>query len=212
MRPLYLILLIQVLIGCRTPAETSAKENRPAGKPLRKTRRYATRPKDEEGYAPGTKENRLYKMLSGHTGSHTQEPIKLIMQLLPDPLPYPAAQQPAHNPGTRIPLAGLISGPGEAGSSNSTGDLVETTSPRYRPNLKLVEALSPSSHSNLRLVEALPLSYCFNLELIEIQSLSHYTSLDIKEVLFPSLQTTATQCSITSSHSHAQLVLTSSSK
>ena len=151
-------------------------------------------------------------MLIGHTGSHTQEPIKLNMQLLLDPLPYPAAQQPAHPPGTRIPLAVLISGPGEAGSSNSTSDLVETTSPRYRSNLKLIEALSPSYHSNLRLVEALPPSYCFSLELIEIQSLSHYTSLGIKEVLFPSLQTTATRCPITSSHSHAQFVLTSSSK
>ena len=88
-----------MLIGCRTPAETSAKENRLSGKPLRKTRRYATRPKDEEGYIPGAKENCLYEMLIGHTGSHTQQPIKLIMQLLSDPLPYPATQQPAHPPG-----------------------------------------------------------------------------------------------------------------
>ena len=130
MRPLYLIPLIQVLIGCRTPAETSARENRPLGKPLRKIRRYATRPRDEEGYARGTRKNRLYEMLTGHTGSHTQEPIKLFMQLISDPLPYPAAQQPAHPPGTRIPLAGLISRPGEAGSSNSASDLVENTSPR----------------------------------------------------------------------------------
>ena len=134
------------------------------------------------------------------------------MQLLSGPLPCSAAQQPAHPTGTRIPLTCLISGPGEAMSSNSTGDLVETTSPRYHPNLKLVDALSPSSHSNLRLVESLSPSYCFSLELIEIQSLSHYTSLDIKEVLYPSLQKTATRCSITSSHSHAQFVLTSSSK
>ena len=166
----------------------------------------------EEGYAPGSRENRLYKVLIGQTGSHTQEPIKLIIQLLSDPPPYPAAQKPSHPPGTRIPLAGLISRPGEAGSSNSTSDLVETTSPRYRSNLKLVKALSPSSHSNLRLVEALSPSYCFSLELIKIQFLSHYTSLGIKEVLFPSLQTTATRCPITNSHSHAQLVLTSSSK
>ena len=212
MRPLYLILLIQVLIGCRTPTETGAKENRlrasrfaklAAMQPAQRTKRVTLQAQGK---------NRLYEMLIGHTGSHTQEPIKLIMQLLPDPLPYPATQQPARPPGTRIPLAGLISGPGEAGSSNSTSDLVETTSPRYCSNLKLVEALSPSSHSNLRLVEALPPSYCFSLELIKIQSLSHYSSLGIKEVLFPSLQTTATRCPITSSHSHAQIVLTSSSK
>ena len=212
MRPLYLIPLIQVLIGCRTPVETSAKENRPSSKQLRKTRRYATRPRDEEGYSPGARKNRLYEMLIGHTGSHTQEPIKLIMQLLLDPLPYPADQQPAHPSGTWIPLAGLISRRGEAGSSNSTSDLVETISPRYRSNLKLVEALSPSSHSNLMLVEALSPSYCFSLELIEIQSLSHYTSLGIKEVLCPSRQTAATRCPITSSHYHVQLALTSSSK
>ena len=138
MRPLYLILLIQVLIGCRTPAETSARENRPSVNPLRKTRRYATRTRDEEGYAPGARKNRLYKALTGHTGSHTREPIKLIMQLISDPLPYPATQQPAQPPGTRIPLAGLISGPGEAGSSNSASDLIENTSPRDRSHLKLV--------------------------------------------------------------------------
>ena len=194
------------------PRSDQCKGKLPSGKPLRKTRCYATRPRDEEGYTPGARKNCLYETLIGHTGSHTQEPIKLIMQLIADPLPYPAAQQPAHPPGTRIPLAGLISRPGEAGSSNSTSDLVENTSPRYRSNLKLVEALSPSSHSSLKIVEALSPSYCSNLEHIEIQSLSHYTSLNIKEVLFPSLQTTATRCLITSSHSHAQLVLTSSSK
>ena len=98
MRPLYLILLIQVLIGCRTPAETSARENHPSVNPLRKTRRHVTRPRDKEGYAPGTRKNRLYEVLIGHTGSHTQEPIKLIMQLISDPLPYPATQQPAQHP------------------------------------------------------------------------------------------------------------------
>ena len=144
MRPLYLILLIQVLIGC-------------------KTRRYATRPKDEDGYVPGARKNRLYEMLIGHTGSHTQQPIKLIMQLISDPLPYPATQKPAQPPGTRIPLAGLISRLGETGSSNSASDLIENTSPRYRSNLKLVEALSPSSHSTLKLVEALSPSYCSSL-------------------------------------------------
>ena len=105
MRPLYLIPLIQVLIGSRTTAETSARKNRPSGNPHRKTRRYATRPRDEEGYAPGARKNRLYETLIGHTGSHTQEPIKLIMQLISDPLPYPATQQPAQPPGTWIPLA-----------------------------------------------------------------------------------------------------------
>ena len=119
---------------------------------------------------------------------------KLIMQLISDPLPYPATQQRAQPPGTRITLAGLISGPGEAGPSNSASDLVENTSPRYRSHLKLVEALSPSSHSSLKLVEALSLSYCSSLELIEIQSLSHYASLGLKEVLFPSLQTITTRC------------------
>ena len=211
MKPLYLILLIQVLIGCRTPTETSVKENRPSVNPLRKTHRYVTRPRDEEGYAPGARK----KLLIGHTGSHTQElilPIKLILQLTSDPLPYPATQQPAQPPGTRIPLTGLISGPGEAGSSNSAIDLVESTSPRYRSHLKLVEALSPSSHSNLKLVEALSPSYCSSLELVEIQSPSHYTSLGLKEVLFTSLKMIATRCLVTSSHSHAQLVLTSSSK
>ena len=198
--------------GANWMQETSARENRPSGKPLRETSCYTTRPRDEEGYAPGARKNHLHETLIGHTGSHTQEPIKLIMQLISDPLPYPAAQQPAHPPGTRIPLASLISRPGEAGSGNSASDLVENTSPRYRSNLKLVEALSPSSHSSLKLVKALSPSYCSNLRLIEIQPLSHYTSLGIKEVLFPSLQTTATRCLITSSHSHAQLVLTSSSK
>ena len=207
-----MIPLIQVLIGCRTPAETSVRKNRPSDNPLRKTRHYATRPRDEEGYAPGSRKNRLYETLIGHTGSHTQESIKLIMQLISDALPYPATQQPAQPPGTWIPLAGLISRPGEAASSNSASDLVENTSPRYRSNLKLVEAVSPSSHYSLKLVEALSQSYCSNLELIEIQSLRHYTSLDIKEVLFPSLQTTTTRCLINSSHSQAQLVLTSSSK
>ena len=212
MKPLYLILLIQVLIGCRTPAETSARENRPSVNPLCKTRRYVTRPRDEEGYTPGARKNRLYEVLIGHTGSHTQEQIKLIMQLISDPLPYPATQQPAQPPGTRIPLTGLISRPGEAGSSNSASDLVENTSPRYRSHLKLVEALSPSFHSSLKLVKALSASYCSSLELIEIQSLSHYASLGLKEVLFPSLQTIATRCLITSRHSHTQLILTSSSK
>ena len=212
MRPIYLIPLIQVLIRCRTPAETSARENRPSVNPLRKTHRYVNRPRDEEGYAPGARKIRLYEALVGHTGSHPQEPIKLIMQLISGPLPYPATQQPAQPPGTRIPLAGLISWPEEAGSSNSASDLIENTSPRYGSNLKLVEALSPSSHSSLKIVEALSPSYCSSLEFIEIQSLSHYTSLGIKEVLFPSLQTTATRCHITSRHSHAQLVLTSSSK
>ena len=103
MSPLYLIPLIQVLIGCRTPAETSAKENRPSGRPLCKTRRYATCPRDEEGYAPGARKNRLYEMLIGHTGSHAQEPIKLTMQLLSDPptLPRrPATCTPPWNPDT----------------------------------------------------------------------------------------------------------------
>ena len=115
------------------PAVTSVKENHPSVNPLRKTRRYVTRPKDEEGYAPGARQKCLYEALIGHTGSHTQElilPIKLILQLISDPLPYPATQQPAQPPGTRIPLTGLISGPGEAGSSNSASDLVESTSPR----------------------------------------------------------------------------------
>ena len=212
MKPLYLILLIQVLIGCRSPAETSARENRPSVNPLRKTRRYVARPRDKEGYAPGARKNRLYEALIGHTGSHTQEPIKLIMQQISYPLPYPATQQPAQPLGTRIPLAGPISSPGEAGSSTSSSDLVENISPRYHSRMKLVEALSPSSHSSLKLVEVLSPSNCSSLELIEIQSLSHYASLGLKEVLFPSLQAIATRCLITSRHSHAQLVLTSSSK
>ena len=212
MKPLYVIPLIQVLIGCRTPTETSARENRPSVNPLRKTCRYVTRSRDEEGYTPGASKNRLYEALIGHTGSHTQEPIKLILQLTSEPLPYPATQQPAQPPGTWIPLAGLISGPGEAGSSNSASDLVESTSPRYRSHLKLVEALSPTSHSNLKLVGALSPSYCSSLELVEIQSPSDYASLGLKEVLFPSLNTITTRCLITSSHSHAQLALTSSSK
>ena len=187
-------------------------KDRPSMTPFRKTRRYVTRPRDEEGYSPGARKNRLYETLTGHTGSHTQELIKLIMQLISDPLPYPATQQPAQSPGTRIPLAGLISGPGEAGSSNSASNLDENTSPRYRSHLKLIEALSPSSHSTLKLVEALSLSYCSSLELIEIQCLSHFTSRGLKEVLFPSLHTIATRCLITSRHSQAQLVLTSSLK
>ena len=86
------------------PAETSASENRPSVNPLRKTRRYVTRPRDEEGYTPGARKKCLYKALIGHTGSHTQESIKLILQLTSDPLPYPATQQPAQPPGTPIPL------------------------------------------------------------------------------------------------------------
>ena len=125
-----------MLIGCRTAAEISARENRTSVNPLHKTRRYVTRPRDEEGYAPGARKNPLYEALFGHTGSHTQEPIKLIMQLISDHLPYPATQQPAQPPRTRIPLAGLISRPGEAGSSNSASNLVENTSPRYRSHLK----------------------------------------------------------------------------
>ena len=90
MKPIYVILLTKVLIGCRTPAETSTRENLPSVDPLRKTRHYVTRPRDEEGYAPGGGKKRLYEVLIGHTGSHTQESIKLILQLTSDPLPYPA--------------------------------------------------------------------------------------------------------------------------
>ena len=61
------------------PRRDQCKGKLPSGEPLCKTSRYATHPKDEEGYTPGSRENRLYEMLIGHTGSHTQEPIKLIM-------------------------------------------------------------------------------------------------------------------------------------
>ena len=140
--------------------------------------------------------------------------MRIHLELTSDPLPCPATQQPNHPSGTWIPLAGFISGPGEAGSRNSASDLVETTSPRHRSPSSpsnLVETISPRhrSHSTPKLVEALSLSYHSSPRLIEVIPPSHHTRLGLKEVLFPSLKTTATQCLITSSCSHAHLVLTS---
>ena len=186
----------------KSPLGRTASQNSPLCNPPQRQRGLRSRRKEK---APLRGANWPHR--KSHPGA-----IKLILQLTSDLMPYPATQQPAQPPGTRIPLTGLIRGPGEVGSSNSASDLVKSTSPRYRSHLKLVDALSPSSHSNLKLVEALSPSYCSSLELVEIQSPSHYASLGLKKVLFPSLKTIATQCLITSSHSHTQLVLTSSSK
>ena len=124
MRPLYLILLIQVLIGCRTPTETSARKNRPSVNPLRKTRHYVTRPRDKEGYAPGARKNRLYEALTGHTGSHTQEPIKLIMQLISDPHPT----QPPSNP--HSPLEPRYPSPALQAGREKQGQAINSKRPR----------------------------------------------------------------------------------
>ena len=111
----------------QNPRRDQCKGKSPFGQTASQNSTLCNLQRDEEGYAPCARKNRLYETLIGHTGSHTQEPIKLIMLLISDPLP----------------LTGLISRPGEAGSSNSASDLVESTSPKYRSHLKLVEALSP---------------------------------------------------------------------
>ena len=64
-------------------------------------------------------------------------------------------------PGTRLILAGFISRPKEAGSSNPANDLVETTSPGHHScsaQSGLVETTSPRPRQGL--AKALLLSYC----------------------------------------------------
>ena len=111
-------------------------------------------------------------------------------------------------PGTRLILAGFISRPKEAGSSNPANDLVETTSPGHHScsaQSGLVETTSPRPRQGL--AKALLLSYCFSHRPVEVIPPCHQLRLSLKEELFPSLTATATRCPITRSHSHAQLVL-----
>ena len=117
--------------------------------------------------------------------------------------------------GTWMTLAGFISRPREAGLSNPASDLVETTSPgHHSPSTPsdLAETTSSRPRYTPKLAKALSLSYYSSHRLTEVLPLRHQTMLGLKEVLFPSLRATATWCSITHSHSHAQLILTSSSK
>ena len=85
---------------------TSAEENRPSVNPFRKTRRYVTRPKDEEDYAPGARQNRLYEALIGHTrkshpGADSSNQIDSAADLGPPALSsHPATRTAPCNPDT----------------------------------------------------------------------------------------------------------------
>ena len=105
-------------------------------------------------------------------------------------------------------LAGFISRPKEAGSSNPASDLVETTSPGHHScsaQSGLVETTSPRPRQGL--AKVLLLSYCFSHRPVEVLPPCHQLRLSLKEELSPSLRAIAPRCSITRSHSHAQLVL-----
>ena len=108
---------------------------------------------------------------------------------------------------TKLILAGFISRPREAGSSNLANGLVKTTSPgHHSPSAPsgLVETTSPRPRHTPELAKSLLWSYCFSHRPVEV-----ILRLGLKEELSPSLRAAATRCSITRSHSHAQLILIS---
>ena len=113
----------------KSPLGQAASQNSPLCNPPKGRRGLHSRRK---GKSPANWPHR-----KSHPGAN-----QINYAAAPGPPTLPSRPATRTPPGTRIPLAGLISGPGEAGSSNSTSDLVETTSSRYRSNLKLVKAVS----------------------------------------------------------------------
>ena len=99
-----------------------------------------------------------------------------------------------------------------AGSRNPANDLVETTSPGHHSSSApsgLVETTSPRPRHTPELAKALLRSYCFSHRPVKVIPPCHQLRLGLKEELSPSHRVAATRCSITRSHSHAQLILIS---
>ena len=183
------------------------KENRPpASHPPRIPRKMRPRQRkrtQQKHHLLGTNENspgtdlrpRWMKRTPQRHPQHPQHPLRIRLGLIS---------------GTRLTLAGFISRPKEAGSSNPANNLVETTSPgHHSPSAPsgLVETTSPRPRQEL--AKALLRSYYFSHRPIEVIPPCHQLRLSLKEELSPSLRMTATLCSITRRHSHAQLVLIS---
>ena len=85
--------------------------------------------------------------------------------------------------GTWMTLAGFISRPREAGSSNSASDLVETTSPgHHSPSTPsdLVDTTSLRPRYTPKLAKALTLSYYSSHKPVEVLPPHHQARLGLK--------------------------------